>query len=101
MKTLTWVWLAPGCLALLVPDTSQTFHDVHAHAKWLKTWFGVERAGIAIELLHRAGDDALRTLVKRIAQLTGLPIVAAGDVLMHVRSRNGCRSIVSMPCCWM
>lgn len=78
----------PDCLALLVPEVSQGFEAVFAHAMWLKTWFGVERAGIAIELLHRSGDDSLRTLVKRVAQLTGLPIVAAGDVLMHVRSRK-------------
>ncbi len=78
----------PDCLALLVPDAAQGFESVFAQAMWLKTWFGVERAGIAIELLHRAGDDTLRTLVKRVAQLTGLPIVAAGDVLMHVRSRK-------------
>ena len=76
----------PDCLALLVPDVSQGFEAVFAQAMWLKTWFGVDRAGIALELLHRAGDEALRALVKRVAQLTGLPIVAAGDVLMHLRS---------------
>jgi len=78
----------PDCLALLVPDAAQGFEAVFAQAMWLKTWFGLERAGIAIELLHRAGDDTLRSLVKRVAQLTGLSIVAAGDVLMHVRSRK-------------
>ena len=78
----------PDCLALLVPDVSQGFEAVFAQAMWLKTWFGVDRAGIALELLHRAGDEALRALVKRVAQLTGLPIVAAGDVLMHLRSRK-------------
>ncbi len=78
----------PGCLALLVPDAAQGFEAVFAQAMWLKTWFGIDRAGIALELLHRAGDEALRAMVKRVAQLTGLPVVAAGDVLMHVRSRK-------------
>ena len=41
-----------------------------------------------VELLHRAGDDDLVDRVVRVAQFTGLPIVAAGDVLMHVRSRK-------------
>ena len=54
---------------------------------WLKTWFQ-DRAAIALELLHRAGDDDLVDTVVRVAQFTGLPIVAAGDVLMHVRSRK-------------
>lgn len=78
----------PGCLALLVPDASQGFEAVFAQAMWLKTWFGEDRAGIALELLLHPADEALRAMVKKIAQLTGLPIVAAGDVLMHLRSRK-------------
>ena len=77
----------PECLALLVPSVAQSFEDVFAHAMWLKTWFQ-DRAAIAIELLHRAGDDDLVDTVVRVAQFTGLPIVAAGDVLMHLRSRK-------------
>ncbi len=77
----------PECLVLLVPSAAQSFEDVFAHAMWLKTWFQ-DRAAIALELLHRAGDDDLVDTVVRVAQFTGLPIVAAGDVLMHVRSRK-------------
>jgi len=77
----------PECLALLVPSAAQPFEDVFAHAMWLKTWFQ-DRAAIALELLHRAGDDDLVDTVVRVSQFTGLPIVAAGDVLMHVRSRK-------------
>ncbi len=77
----------PDCLALLVPDAGQPFETLFAHAMWLKTWFQ-DRAVLALELLHRAGDDDLVERVLRVAQYTGLPIVAAGDVLMHVRSRK-------------
>ncbi|MBV9892230.1 MAG: error-prone DNA polymerase [Rhizobacter sp.] len=77
----------PECLALLVPSVAQPFEDVFAHAMWLRTWFQ-DRAAIAIELLHRVGDDDLVDTVVRVAQYTQLPIVAAGDVLMHVRSRK-------------
>jgi error-prone DNA polymerase len=77
----------PECLALLVPSAAQPFEDVFAHAMWLKTWFQ-DRAAIALELLHRAGDDELVDTVVRVGQYTQLPIVAAGDVLMHVRSRK-------------
>ena len=77
----------PGCLALWVPHTGQAFEDAFAQAMWLKTWFQ-ERAAIALELLHRGGDDLLLELVQRVAHCTGLPVVAAGDVLMHVRSRK-------------
>jgi error-prone DNA polymerase len=77
----------PDCLALLVPDAGQPFEQVFAHAMWLGTWFQ-GRAAIALELLHRAGDEDLIDRVRRVAEVTGLPIVAAGDVLMHLRSRK-------------
>ena len=77
----------PECLALLVPSAAQSFEDVFAHAMWLKTWFQ-DRAALAVELLHHAGDDDLVDRIARVAEYTGLPVVAAGDVLMHVRSRK-------------
>jgi error-prone DNA polymerase len=77
----------PDCLALLVPHAGQPFEEVFAHAMWLKTWFQ-QRAAIAIELLHRAGDPELVDMVRRVAHFTDLPIVAAGDVVMHLRSRK-------------
>jgi len=77
----------PECLALLVPRADQSFGDIFAHAMWLKTWFQ-DRAGIAIELLRRPGDADMRRAIRRVAEYTGLPILAAGDVLMHVRSRK-------------
>ena len=76
-----------GCFALLVPAAAQGQAEILAHATWLKTWFQ-ERAAIAVELLHRADDDDLVDHVTEVAARTGLPIVAAGDVLMHVRSRK-------------
>ncbi|MED5620175.1 error-prone DNA polymerase [Ideonella sp. BN130291] len=77
----------PDCRALLVPDASQPFETVLAHALWLKTWFG-DRAGMALELLDRPHDAVLTDTVLRVQANTGLPILAAGDVLMHVRSRK-------------
>ena len=77
----------PGCLGLLVVQPGQSFETVFAQAMWLRTWFQ-DRAVLALELLHRAGDDDLLACVERVSALTGLPVVAAGDVLMHVRSRK-------------
>ncbi|WP_200953076.1 MULTISPECIES: error-prone DNA polymerase [unclassified Rhizobacter] len=77
----------PDCLALLVPEASQPFETVFAHAMWLKTWFH-ERAALVVERLHRPGDDELLALVPDVARRVGLPVVAAGDVLMHLRSRK-------------
>jgi len=77
----------PDCLGLLAVQAGQPFEEVFAQAMWLKTWFQ-DRAALALELLHRAGDDQLTDHVLQVAALTGLPVVAAGDVLMHVRSRK-------------
>jgi error-prone DNA polymerase len=77
----------PECLALLVPDPGQSFESVFARAMWLKTWFQ-DRAYLAIELLHRPGEQQLIEVVRRVAALTGLVVVAAGGVRMHLRSRK-------------
>ena len=77
----------PGCLALLSPNVTQPFDEMLAHAQWLKAVFG-DRAAMALSLLLRARDDVLIERVRQVADITGLPIAAAGDVLMHVRSRK-------------
>ena len=78
----------PGCIALLLPRPDQPFEEMFAHAMWLKTWFRPDRCAIAVELLHRADDEQLLETVQRVAKVSGLPIVAAGGVRMHVRSRK-------------
>jgi len=83
----------PDCFAVLLPVHGQSFETVFAHAMWLQTWFGgaqgpASRCAIAIELLHRPGDEHLLEVLPRVASLTGLPLVACGDVLMHARSRE-------------
>jgi error-prone DNA polymerase len=82
------------CMALLVPDATQSFETVFAHAMWLKNWFQ-DRAAIAISLLCRPGDDDLIDVVRRVGRFTGLPIVATGDVLMHLRSRKPLQDTLS------
>ena len=78
----------PDCFALMVVDAALPFETQFAHAMWLKTWFGPDRAALVVELLHRAHDASCVESAERLAALTGLPLVAAGDVLMHVRARK-------------
>jgi error-prone DNA polymerase len=78
----------PGCFALLVPQSEQSFEAVFHHAMWLKTWFGLERGAIAVELRHQAHDGLLIETLARVAAATGLRLVAAGGVRMHARSRQ-------------
>jgi error-prone DNA polymerase len=74
----------PGCLALLVPDDAES--DA-AHARWLGERFA-GRAWIAAELLCGPDDRALLGRLRALGRASGLPLVAAGDVHMHVRSRR-------------
>ncbi len=90
----------PGCLVLLVPSIDQAPETVLGHARWLQRWVGADeqgrlRAAIAFERLHRAGDETLRATVRSVAAATGLSIVAAGDVLMHARSRKPLQDVLS------
>lgn len=78
----------PGCFAVLVPQAAQAFETLFAHATWLLTWFGTERAAIAVPVQHQAHDAVLLEAVQRVAALTGLRLVATGGVAMHCRSRK-------------
>jgi error-prone DNA polymerase len=78
---------APNCSALLIPRRDDAFETLLAQAQWLQRTFG-ERAAIAVELLLYADDSVLVEHLDEIAARTGVPLAAAGDVLMHVRSRK-------------
>jgi error-prone DNA polymerase len=75
----------PGCLALLLPAASPeaTARD----ARWLAERFP-GRAWLAVELLCGPDDRARLAALQDLGRVTGLPLVAAGDVHMHCRSRR-------------
>ncbi len=75
----------PGCHALLIPRREDPPEVLFAQARWLQASFA-ERAAIAVELLLYADDSLLVERLDALAAHTGLPLVAAGDVLMHLRS---------------
>ncbi len=77
----------PGCHALLIPRREDPPELLLAQARWLQATFA-ERAAIAVELLLYADDSLLVERLDAVAGRTGLPLVAAGDVLMHLRSRK-------------
>jgi error-prone DNA polymerase len=78
------------CLALLVPGTGTTVEDAH----WLSQHFP-ERTWIATEL-HCGPDDRLKlTGLRELSRASGLPLAAAGDVHMHVRSRRRLQDILT------
>ena len=77
----------PDCLAILTPQHGIAPDLLRVHAEWmLRTFPG--RAWIALTLLHRPRDEQHRAVVEQVAQEFALPVVATGDVCMHVRSRK-------------
>ncbi len=77
----------PDCSALLIPRRDDDIETLLAQAHWLQATFGA-RAAIAIELLLYADDSLLIEHLDEVTAATGVPLAAAGDVLMHVRSRK-------------
>jgi error-prone DNA polymerase len=73
----------PNCLALLVPGAVPDL----AQACWLAERFPA-RAWIAVELLCGANDKARLAALRALGEACSLPLVAAGDVHMHLRSRR-------------
>ena len=72
-----------GCLALWLPGRSPAIEE----ARWLAARFP-GALWIAAERLLDADDSGRCEKLTAIAETTGLPIVACGDVHMHVRERR-------------
>lgn len=80
----------PDCLALWIAPAGATVED----ARWLAEAFA-GRAWIAFGS-HLAADDAERLAALRaLSGATGLPLVAAGDVHMHVRGRRALQDVLT------
>ena len=75
------------CLALLVPDPAATPEHLAAQARFFAERCA-GRAWLAAELLARGNDQALLDKLRGAARASGLPLVAAGDVHFHLRSRK-------------
>jgi error-prone DNA polymerase len=77
----------PDCLLMLVPQRTATLSHTLRCAHWLAS-FAAQRSWIALELWQTGSDDLQIDALRMISQASGLPLVAAGGVLMHTRSRK-------------
>ena len=80
---------------LLSPDQDAINTEAtRAHADWARGLFG-SQCWLAVELLQGL-DDALRLQqLQAVALCTGIRLVAAGAVLMHVRSRKPLHDVMT------
>ncbi len=90
--------LLQDCEILLAPcrDTEDAidFAAVCAIVSWASSQFG-SRAWLAAELWRGPDDDAWLDTLERVSAATGVPLVAAGDVHMHVRSRKALQDVIT------
>ncbi|WP_447920107.1 error-prone DNA polymerase [Achromobacter aegrifaciens] len=77
----------PECLAILSPAYGTDADRMAEQARWLARVFP-HRAWVGLTLLHRSRDDLHRAAVEQAAQAAELPLVALGQVQMHLRSRK-------------
>lgn len=75
----------PDCQLILAPRYGVTNNELAKQAAWLLQ-NAPGRARIAMTLHYRANDEKHRAAVVAASEQFGLPIVATGDVCMHVRS---------------
>ena len=80
----------PDCLALWVPVADAKVAD----ARWLAEHFA-GRAWIAFERHLRPDDHERLAQLRELATATHLPLVAAGDVHMHARSRRPLQDVLA------
>ena len=97
-----------GCLALLIPSALPTsalpgeegfmsrteWKTQLEHAGRLRACFP-DSAWIAAELLCGPDDRAWLAQLRELGAASGLPLVAAGDVHMHVRSRRPLQDVLT------
>jgi error-prone DNA polymerase len=77
-----------GVLALWVPGEDFSL------VRWLAAHFA-GRTWIAVELHCGPNDHARLASLKKLSEASGLPLVAAGDVHMHVRSRRRLQDVLA------
>jgi error-prone DNA polymerase len=77
----------PDCLAILIPDFPAKADTLAPQLEWMTNTFPA-RAWVGLTLHQRAMDDIHRGLVEHVADKYRVPVVATGNVLMHVRSRK-------------
>jgi len=90
---ITGVELA-DCLALLCPDRQATDAQLEAMGRWTLGHF-TGRCWIGVEQLRRLDDELWLHRLRTLSELTALPLVAVGDVHMHVRSRKPLQDVLT------
>ncbi len=84
----------PNCIVLLAPSYCIDPDVLRQQCHWMRQVFG-SRARLALTLLYRGHDEQHKRTVQQIGTEQGVPVVATGDVCMHLRSRKRLQDVLS------
>ena len=82
------------CVLLASPRRGATPQQLLAVARWMLDRF-MGRCWLAVELLHQLDDKMWLHRLREVNELTAIPLVASGDVHMHVRSRKPLQDVLT------
>jgi len=83
-----------GCQIILLPRREADDAALLAPALWLLRHHPGQ-AWIGVELLREIGDELWLQRLRAVAEQTALPLVACGDVHMHLRSRKALQDVMT------
>ncbi|MBC7705202.1 MAG: error-prone DNA polymerase [Rhodoferax sp.] len=82
------------CVVLAAPDRNSSTEQLEIIARWLLNDF-TGRCWLAVQLIRVLGDEMWLHRLRQVSALTAIPLVAAGDVHMHVRSRKPLQDVMT------
>ncbi|HYR24487.1 MAG TPA: PHP domain-containing protein, partial [Aquabacterium sp.] len=82
------------CLVLMALDRRHPPEALLAHARWLQQHFP-DRCWLLVELHHQLDDAVWLHTLRELSARSGVPLVAAGDVHLHVRSRKPLHDVLT------
>ncbi|MBT9463637.1 error-prone DNA polymerase [Hydrogenophaga sp.] len=82
------------CVVVAVPERACDQDQMDTVARWLLQHF-IGRCWLGVTQLRRLDDEMLLHKLRQSSALTAVPLVAVGDVHMHVRSRKPLQDVLT------
>ena len=82
------------CVVIAAPLRKATPEQLLGIARWLLRHF-TGRCWLGVELLRQLDDEVWLHKLRETSELTAIPLVATGDVYMHVRSRKALQDVMT------
>ena len=82
------------CLVIAVPQRGSAQAQTDSVARWLLLHF-LGRCWLGVEQLRLMDDEMRLHRLRQSSELTAVPLVAVGDVHMHLRSRKALQDVLT------